>query len=379
MRALDSRGRPVPGIYIRDGVYSAGFKLHGHWSMRNLDAETLTEARRGRESLLAGLREGRIAAPDRVTFAEVFNEWQASRSLAHRTRAHEEHLLDRHLRAFKNRPVQRITSSEVAKLLRGMRERSVDGKPKPYSEWTRVAVCRIVSGTFAFALRRGIVTRDPMTGLARSELPTQRNAKKIAVLGRKAMAKLVAAGGSERWKAALGLAGFAGLRLGEIRGLRWEDVDFDGNAIRVRRSLQPDGAPKPPKTDAGIRVVPMLPELRGLVVAWKVRSPRTRPTDLVICAADGSHIQERNLRRALEAAKKKAKLDVDEKRLSWHSLRHSWASTLATDLELPATTLAQIIGHSDPGFTLRVYARDGRDEAAVVQDVLERAARLTRG
>jgi excisionase family DNA binding protein len=43
-------------------------------------------------------------------------------------------------------------------------------------------------------------------------------------------------------------------------------------------------------------------------------------------------------------------------------------------LRIAATTLAQIIGHSDSGFTLRVYARDGRDEAAVISDVLSRAA-----
>jgi len=61
-------------------------------------------------------------------------------------------------------------------------------------------------------------------------------------------------------------------------------------------------------------------------------------------------------------------------RLSWRSLRHSFASMLATDLEVPATTLARLTGHSDAGFTLRVYARDGRDEAAVVEDVLARAA-----
>ena len=60
-------------------------------------------------------------------------------------------------------------------------------------------------------------------------------------------------------------------------------------------------------------------------------------------------------------------------RLSWHSLRHSFASMLATDLELPATTLARLTGHSDAGFTLRVYARYSRDEAAVVEDVLLRA------
>ena len=46
---------------------------------------------------------------------------------------------------------------------------------------------------------------------------------------------------------------------------------------------------------------------------------------------------------------------------------------LATDLELPATTLARLTGHADAGFTLRVYARDGRDETTVVKDVLARA------
>ncbi|MGI8885799.1 MAG: hypothetical protein ACR2G9_02635 [Gaiellaceae bacterium] len=47
---------------------------------------------------------------------------------------------------------------------------------------------------------------------------------------------------------------------------------------------------------------------------------------------------------------------------------------LATDLEVPATTLARLTGHADAGFTLRVYARDGRDDNVVVDDVLMRAA-----
>ena len=56
------------------------------------------------------------------------------------------------------------------------------------------------------------------------------------------------------------------------------------------------------------------------------------------------------------------------------SLRHSYASMLATDLELPATTLARITGHADAGFSLKVYAKDARDESAVVTDVLARAS-----
>jgi integrase len=366
MRALDSRGRPVPGLYVRDGRFIAGFKVDGRWTMKTLAVETLTEARRERESMLAGFREGRIPAPDRVTFAELFSEYQDARSLSNRTRAHEQHLLDRHLATLSARPMQSISASEVARTMRGMRG--------TYSAWTQVAVFRVLVGTFALAVRRGIITRTPIDGLAPSERPKQRNAKRVAVLDVKAMCRLVSAGASERWRAALGLAGYAGLRLGEIRGLTWADVDFEENAIHVRRTLLPDGAAKPPKTAAGIRTVPMLPALRRALAAWKLRSPRTRPTNLVICTADGTHVHERNLRRALEQAKTKAKLGCGEERLSWHSLRHSFASMFATDLELPATTLARLTGHADAGFTLRVYARDGRDGASVISDVLARAS-----
>jgi hypothetical protein len=52
---------------------------------------------------------------------------------------------------------------------------------------------------------------------------------------------------------------------------------------------------------------------------------------------------------------------------------------LATDLELPVTTLARLTGHADAGFTLRTYARDGDDDSAVVQDVLTRAAKANVG
>jgi integrase len=86
-------------------------------------------------------------------------------------------------------------------------------------------------------------------------------------------------------------------------------------------------------------------------------------------------VQERNVRRALDDAKTAADLARGERRLSMHSLRHSYASMLATDPGLPATTLAKLTGHADAGFTLRVYARDARETSAVVEDVLARAAR----
>jgi integrase len=93
----------------------------------------------------------------------------------------------------------------------------------------------------------------------------------------------------------------------------------------------------------------------------------------VICTADGGAVQERNIRRALDAAKDAAGLDATEGRLSMHSLRHSWASALATS-GLAPTTLARLAGHADAGFTLRTYASDPRDDATVAERVLSLAA-----
>ncbi len=179
---------------------------------------------------------------------------------------------------------------------------------------------------------------------------------------------------TKRWRAAIGLAGYAGLRLGELRGLRWQDVDLTANLLHVDRSLLPDGTAKPPKTEVGERDVPLLPALRRLLVEWKLEAPHSKPRDLIVGTADGKPVAERNLRRALEDAKTTAKLASGEERLSWHSLRHSFASMLVTDLELPATTLARLTGHADAGFTLKVYARDERNAEAMVGDVLKRAA-----
>ena len=169
--------------------------------------------------------------------------------------------------------------------------------------------------------------------------------------------------------------GYAGLRLGEVRGLRWQDIDLEAGLLHVRRSLQPDGTPTPPKTEAGKRAVPLLPALRRLLVAWRLRSPHTRPADPVICTAEGRPVQERNLRRALNAAKVAAGLDKTEGRLSSHSLRYAFASAMATELQVASTTLAKIVGHEYAGFTLRLYAKDARDDAALTADVLDRAAR----
>ena len=91
-------------------------------------SRTITDAKRERESLLAGLREGRVAAKDDATFSDVFAQWQDARSLSERTREYEQYVLDHHLPTMKGRRVQDVGASDVAKVLREMRD--------AYSGWT---------------------------------------------------------------------------------------------------------------------------------------------------------------------------------------------------------------------------------------------------
>jgi integrase len=137
--------------------------------------------------------------------------------------------------------------------------------------------------------------------------------------------------------------------------------------------MLPDGSVKATKTAAGVSDVPLLPRLRRLLSEWRLASPTSRPDDFVFGTVTGAPLAERNIRRALEAAKSAAGLDDLDERLSMHALRHSFLSLAATTLDLPDTTLARMAGHANPAFTLRLYARDRRDQQQVNEDVLARA------
>ena len=158
VRVRDGKGNPIPGLYRRDDRFIAGFQEDGRWRMRTLKATTLTEAKRERASLIVGLSEGRIASADNSTFAEVFEEWQAGRTITERTAEHERYLCDRHLATFKGQKVQKISASEVARVLRWMRDDGLSDGPAPPSTGSR-------KGVFSLAERRGIVTKNPADGL----------------------------------------------------------------------------------------------------------------------------------------------------------------------------------------------------------------------
>jgi integrase len=140
--------------------------------------------------------------------------------------------------------------------------------------------------------------------------------------------------------------------MGELTALRWRDLDLAGNRLIVRAS----------KTDAGVRQIDLLPALRDELAAFKAQAPSTASDGFVFATAAGSEPKQVNIRRrvfdrAVEAANEKL-ADVGDvplpERLTPHKLRHTFASILVAVGVDPGVVMDQL-GHTDPGFTLRVY------------------------
>jgi integrase len=150
-----------------------------------------------------------------------------------------------------------------------------------------------------------------------------------------------------------------GLRLGELRALRAEDVDLKCKVLRVRRSAY-KAKVGTPKTKASRREVPLS---ESAVEAIKVRLSAGHK--LVFCNEDGSMLTKEQCKWPLWRACDRAGLD----RMGWHVLRHTFASHLA----MRGRTLKEIqelLGHTSIKMTLR-YAHlspDVKREAVAVLD-----------
>ncbi|WP_235001027.1 site-specific integrase [Marinactinospora thermotolerans] len=159
-----------------------------------------------------------------------------------------------------------------------------------------------------------------------------------------------------------------GLRRGELLGLRWRDVNLETGRLEVVDTLQRVGGRLllvPPKTEDSARTVP-LPSL-CVAALWEHRKrqlaersaagPAWRDHDLVFPSRRGTPLEPGNLRRSWHPLRSAAGLDG----VRFHDLRHTCV-TLLLNLETPPQVVREIVGHSDIGVTMTIYAHASLDD-----------------
>ena len=144
-----------------------------------------------------------------------------------------------------------------------------------------------------------------------------------------------------------------GMRLGELCGLQWGDIDFVKNKIHVRHNYVRGvlGSPKSGES----RFIKLHTEL-----AQVFKSHRHLRGDFVFCHEDGTPLEVNDTRKPFFWLQKKAGLH----RIKFHEIRHSFASQLVMNGK-PMKAIAQFMGHSTVWVT-EIYGHltpEAEDEA----------------
>jgi integrase len=199
------------------------------------------------------------------------------------------------------------------------------------------------------------------------------------VLGQAEIERLLAAC-PERGRLLVETALFSGLRISELLGLIWADLDFAAGLIRVKAQLSRAHRGEPArrvatKTPASVREIPLVPQLADRLAAHRRQTPFAAPSAWVFVTSKGTPFGGRNVaRRVLGRAADDAGLNgAGRPGLRFHDLRHTFASHLIVDLGLDVAQVSRILGHTSIAITLDVYTHLF-DDVRHAREIRERIA-----
>lgn len=178
---------------------------------------------------------------------------------------------------------------------------------------------------------------------------------------------------------------FTGLRIGEISGLRWEDVDFKRGIISVSHSLYvsyEDGKKSEvlstTKTRNAVRIIPMIGKVKKMLRQQEKKVSELKEKlgkryrakgeleSLVFVTSMGSPVNRYNAQRVLtkvvdelnqkelyKSLQEKREPDIMEK-IHPHALRHTFA-TICHDAKIDPVTAQKLMGHANYNTTASIY------------------------
>lgn len=361
------RERVAPGVYVRAGRYIVQYTdSEGRVRFKTTSARNLTEAKAEREKLRVDVRSGEAVVPSKATVKDVAEDFFATfeslvlagekseRTLELYRQRWRTHLEPR----FGRLRVQAVRAEHIARLLEDKRRGGL-------SPWTVKGVYTLLSSILAHGMARGLLMESPLKRLTKAERPSGRAKTKARTLTDDECGQLIAKTPGE-WRTMVAFAASTGLRVSELLGLRWEDVDFETGIVHVRFQLSRATGERPAKlvplkSGAAERDVFLVPELVVLLKRHKAEAfsrRHARPDSFVFATRDGHPLSQRNAARALKNAADKAGLNPDGvQALSWHDLRHTAISRLIA-AGLDVVQVQRQAGHARPSITLDIYSHE---------------------
>jgi len=156
-------------------------------------------------------------------------------------------------------------------------------------------------------------------------------------------------------------AALTGLRQSELLGLRWRDIDWGTQRIRVRNTFVRGEHSTAGKSDLSTRrSVPMAGRLARELELWSKRTAFAGDEELVFAhPLKGTPLDSSKLSKRF----KKACVEAKVRPVRFHDLRHTFATRLAAS-GTPIRTIQEFLGHADAK-TTQIYAHYAPSEHEV--------------
>lgn len=152
---------------------------------------------------------------------------------------------------------------------------------------------------------------------------------------------------------------YTGIRLGEVCGLKWEDIDFDAGSMVVTRTVSRvknfEGTGGKtilsigmPKSIHSIRKIPLPDFLLDMALKYKIDAPNE---NCFVLSNEEHPLDPRTYQKLFQTILNRSGV----KSRKFHAIRHTFA-TRSLELGVDIKTLSEILGHSNVSITLNIYA-----------------------
>ena len=240
-------------------------------------------------------------------------------------------------------PLSGISAEKIIVLVTQM-------KKNGYSEGTITAVLRLLSAILNLAVDSELIKTNPCKQIGISKI-AHRKEQRILTQTEQAILE-------NSKEPSICIALYTGMRIGEICGLKWSDIDWNANTVTVRRTVQrvkqTNGTTRlmenTPKTDNSYRVIPLADKVRMMLETMY------QSNNLYVLGKNEAICDPRKLQRRLAVITRKNGISG----VHFHSLRHTFATRLIM-AGVDVKTVSTLLGHSSVNITLEIYTHSNFD------------------
>ncbi len=347
-----------------EGRYRCGFDAKGKTKYCSVYARTYNEVKEKLSEIK--VEPASFVSSGKLTIKELFTEWFSAVKLKvkdstyvnYRMKA-EKHILPE---------FSRLTYFELsAKLVHEFIEKKLKYGLSP--KYVSDIVVVFKSMTKYASLEHGY--NNPLVNVILPKSPK----KELNLLSETEQIKLkkYISENTDTTKIGIMLSYYAGLRIGEVCGLKWSDIDFEKSTLAVNRTVQrimkKNGSKSTklivssPKSMTSKRTIP-LPEF-----LCEILKKQKSDNNAYILSGSEKITEPRTMQYRFKSILKKANLPS----VNYHSLRHMFA-TNCVKLGFDVKTLSEILGHSNVETTLNRYVHSSMERKIVCMNLISKIA-----